>query len=829
MPFIMPLWLGKLIVAIRLLSQIYLPFLLLAVVAVVIFLLVGRDRYRRRLTLSPGAETLALRTLRENGKISATEAELLQSKLNSLPESSESSPLPDLSLRLAATFSLTFGWYSILVALLVFAAFAAIAIWSGLQPGAFQFQQPDIDAVRVILTMLTLFGSVGMILYARRLTRGDLPAQNGVICSWILVLPAVGSTVCNTLSSIVFSIAAFGMAAWCFWTLLLRPNASRAIAFNASEMPLGTKISVVFGALLVLGFGIAAGILSPQKSDIPVVTQLARSKGASEIHPYLEHLFLLPHPGDELARELAEQLAASLQAEKIPCSVADAPLHFDTDREMVLWIASGHVAEMQENFITIPGIPQKKTRSPMAGCVGFQVETIYPTNESFGDFFKGLVLPSMAQSFSGDVILLHESSPRQMAAAAAEKLHAELLPILSNVRSEKNIRLPKIPFDNPFPEPLPGCRLLATARGVEFETLEFYSFDAREEEEHDRDFAAQQLAPRGYRRDDSQFDVRFSLDDTDRPFKYHAQFWIHFPWGNTPLKLPMRTLLIPVRRVDRADDPQFIRNFFQSDPAGFALCAGWRHLDGEERLTAMRDFFAAPHSIAERLRVLQMTYFKNSPEEELSIVRQEYRKLIADIAAQQNSPEFISHVTSLLHSFRNPLWRELRPELEAALGESWRKIVIPRPKPGEKSAEGEVKLPAENVWEKQLMLQFEFEDERLQELFYGIGVLPGTQKGTWQMLSSNLKNNSCSASQIGQSGFEVCFQRDLPSTPPPCRLRACMFSPYENKSLPRPSLYGDDPRVILQAFFEVDPENSCFVVKYKLNAEKLDEFEQISD
>ena len=252
MPFIMPLWLGKLIVAIRLLSQIYLPFLLLAVVAVVIFLLVGRDRYRRRLTLSPGAETLALRTLRENGKISATEAELLQSKLNSLPESSESSPLPNLSLRLAATFSLTFGWYSILVALLVFAAFAAIAIWSGLQPGAFQFQQPDIDAVRVILTMLTLFGSVGMILYARRLTRGDLPAQNGVICSWILVLPAVGSTVCNTLSSIVFSIAAFGMAAWCFWTLLLRPNASRAIAFNASEMPLGTKISVVFGALLVV-------------------------------------------------------------------------------------------------------------------------------------------------------------------------------------------------------------------------------------------------------------------------------------------------------------------------------------------------------------------------------------------------------------------------------------------------------------------------------------------------------------------------------------------------------------------------------------------------
>mgnify|MGYP002546973518 CR=1 FL=1 len=169
------------------LLAVWLPGAAVGAMIVCTVLLIRRDRYCRKLALAESPEAAEIRALAASGAVTPEEAGKLLAGCNALPAVRETSPLPDLPLKLVSAFGRIYSTMKIVMLAGVFAAFRAVHLAASAPGfrGEYEYRAENlplllgVSGAVLILAVLEFIASV-------RLLHGSFAARNYLIFNWIL-------------------------------------------------------------------------------------------------------------------------------------------------------------------------------------------------------------------------------------------------------------------------------------------------------------------------------------------------------------------------------------------------------------------------------------------------------------------------------------------------------------------------------------------------------------------------------------------------------------------------------------------------------------------
>ncbi len=726
----------KMLVALHVFAGGLIPWLALGVIAVVMLVMVVRDRYRRKLRLAVPAEAAEIEGLLRDGKITAAEVELLLRKCNALPEVEEVAPVPDLSLRLAAAVSRIYAVMMLLILLFQVLMFALV-FWPVPQDASgFQLQLkvgvPSWDeiAFAVVLSLVLFVAAIVQYFASRRVLTGSGRARNWLIVSWLVFLVCLHQA---------FAARYWAPVAGLFvlWVLCWRSGAARKISSRAAVVPEWRKWALAVVALIAVWLGVCCGI-TYQGVTTQVMPSANETRGAMSAR--LERLHILCGTPEPEALEVARKTAARFQSMGIAVTVHEAgaiPVEINADRELVIWIGRGRAAgaapEEANDPFPGPGL-LPDTSKLLAGKPYYQV---FSFDDSFCPFvWKGFFLPRFYREAEFKVAVSRDDNAAGTD-AVAKSIFEYLEGTFEWFMGPEALLVPETPHPEPqapwqAPE-LRDFRLMLRSRGTGGQ-FEVYAFTAGDEEA-DRKAVKALLERHGFRhsrdstRNRTDYLGGYRGDAEARLYYWQLQEEREFNlFSSLTMELPTALLTVElIEPGDQSRDPEFAARFLKEDLTAFLCSRGLEQLDPAAREAALACFRALPEVPRKlRLRVLSeaMRCRDEWSEAGKTLLEEDFRALTAEVLAGGVSYRQKEDIDSLRSAAERTHWAHLQEWLQEQLGGCYRKFMLAGEPGDDGMIRAELKLPVAELRKCLFLVELDFGDSGYQPLPFWVGLFP---------------------------------------------------------------------------------------------------------
>lgn len=664
------------------LLAVWLPGAAVGAMIVCTVLLIRRDRYCRKLALAESPEAAEIRALAASGAVTPEEAGKLLAGCNALPAVRETSPLPDLPLKLVSAFGRIYSTMKIVMLAGVFAAFRAVHLAASAPGfrGEYEYRAENlplllgVSGAVLILAVLEFIASV-------RLLHGSFAARNYLIFNWILNFLLIRCALAAFGSPLYF-VPAVGAGAYALYVLAFRRGAVRKITAERPEPGRGGRLLTGVAAAAALAAGLCFGSAQYEKLNefFIVQTNFSSSTGGPAHLEYEKILLIAGTPDPETAK-LCELLAAALRAESgTVCEVRgfSSPVPVDdllrvlpvlvSRREFVppeppLPGAAGKLLRLSLRELNPQAAEWNDGLEAFAGRMKdplcFRLETL--TGSHSASFrHKGILIPEGGLSFNGTFLAGSSLGGRRRPLdRLAVQMVRSLRPLRQKRSEEPGIRLPELPLPEVFPveadfSEFPGLVRLFTGHSLQYGVLAVYRFNLPDAGNFDRLVAS--LEAQGFeRRSDSFADgrIRFEKGDELR-IDLYGENRSHF--GEIGSRSPFGMLICCAdlwRRKAEGADMEFLRRFAGSDPRSFAMADGIRNLPDAE-IPAAFDRLAASGKLTRRqklhlLRNLSGEKCRRALGERYAVF---YRQLEDEILDDFADPGYMGAVGDLLSCTR---------------------------------------------------------------------------------------------------------------------------------------------------------------------------------
>ena len=296
------------------LLTVWLPLAAVAVATLWTVVLIRRDQYRRRLSLTPAPEEQRLRELVERGVMDAETAARLLASCAALPDVHERVPLPDLPLKLASVFGRVYSVVKIVMIAAVAATILTMRFWAQLLP------ESVTCTVHSEKLPLLLAGGVGVLILALgefiaavRILHGSIRARNFLIFSGLVNFLLIRALL-TPFDSALFCVLTAGCGVYTLYVLLFRPGARRKIAADGGDSRRRGKVAVGLLAAVALTAGLT--LFSAQSSQVCEMYMTWSNffqVEDSSLHYEVEKLILIPGTPDAETARFCRLLAAGFR------------------------------------------------------------------------------------------------------------------------------------------------------------------------------------------------------------------------------------------------------------------------------------------------------------------------------------------------------------------------------------------------------------------------------------------------------------------------------------------------------------------------------------
>ncbi|WP_176013090.1 hypothetical protein [Victivallis sp. Marseille-Q1083] len=704
-----------------------LPLGALFVVATVTLYLVLKPRCRRQLHFETPPEPKELDRLAVSGRIEAEAPRRLAEQCNALPESPESSPVPDLPLKLASALTRIYS----LMKLLLFAArgSAFLLAWLFYRQAAatdgFSYQFNSRNAgLLLMFSLLVVLLSILEFFAARNICRGSKWSRNYLIFNWLfdfafLRLALVG---CN---SPIYLLLAVGCGVYTLYVLLFRRRAVGQLVTDGRETSPAGKGVLAAAALLALccGFGVTGSEYKYCFNRVStIVLSQSSSSSSGPTAPKLETLLLIEGAPDATTRQLTRQLAALLEQQTgLSCQIQTfetTPELRQTNDLLPLLIRQVSLIKPEPPSFHLPGnLPDKAdiekqilnhlrlTLPPetlsfqdaldsLAGDAGHELAFEVITLTGFGSrsgSFHHLRLPSPGITFRAKAVTGCDSGSES---AAIERLVQQFADDFSRAYRRQQemptVRIPAIdtPFQ-PFPaldlSKLANCQLIYQSHNLEYQTFAVYRFD-KQNYRQDLDCIITAMQQIGLTPGKNKIANDRLLFESPELFDLTAELQMGPPPGANRIMGDLATaspygllLCKSFQGYDNTPDPELVQRFRQDDLRSFALARGLELLESPEFSVTFDEFFALPDlTFEEKAFVwsnLSEAHRRELGEREFQL----FRQLVDEAMARKYETNFPEYMRTL---FRQ-LPAEERAYLIEQLGPLYHRVKFPAEPDGE--------------------------------------------------------------------------------------------------------------------------------------------------